>query len=97
MIPDDDLADDSVIPDDDDDPVISDVDAPVISDADAPMIPGTDAPMVPDTDSPMIKNVNDPMIPGDAVPRNEWQRSVMVGVLTTQVSSSEIRNGSLLG
>ena len=60
---------------------------PVIPHSDAPMTPGVDAPMVPDAGAPPIL--------GDTVLRSGWNLGTWLGIMITQSTSSETRNGSL--
>ena len=77
-----------------DTPVIPDY-TPVIPDVVDPVVPAADAPMTQGADVPMTPDPSAWEIPGDTAPRNGWHLGVFLGVLITQVSSSETRNGSL--
>ena len=71
----------------DDTLVIPDVADSVIPVPDAQMTPGADVPMTPDAGAPKISS--------DTAPRTGCHLGVFFGVLISQVSSSENRNGSL--
>ena len=70
-------------------------DTQVMPDDVDPVIPVTDAPMTPGVDAPMVPDAGAPAILGDTVLRSGWNLGTWLGIMITQSTSSETRNGSL--